>query len=152
MKYIKTQRFFVKKKKKYRMKDGGKEEEGRMEPSTELRGTWRTASDRLVNTCYRIQERSLYFKCFSAHIHIHKPTESWLRLSRQWSQDTWTIKHNSPFLEENLTASWTSATLFGNVSKRCPWPSQPIEGEVTELRGPWGGGCLPSSTMWQPEG
>lgn len=71
MKYIKTQRLFVKKKKKYRMKDGGKKgkREGWSHP--ELRGIGRTASDSLVNTYYRIQEKNLYLKCFlSTHTHV----------------------------------------------------------------------------------
>lgn len=43
--------------------DERREKEGRLELPTELRGTWRAASDSLV-ICYRVQERSLYLKCF----------------------------------------------------------------------------------------
>lgn len=53
------------------MKDGGKKgkREGWSHP--ELRGIGRTASDSLVNTYYRIQEKDLYLKCFlSTHTHV----------------------------------------------------------------------------------
>lgn len=70
MKYIKTQRLFVKKK-KYRMKDGGKKGKREEWRHPELRGIRRTASDSLVNTYYRIQEKNLYLKCFlSTHTHV----------------------------------------------------------------------------------
>lgn len=72
MKYIKTQRLFVKKKKKDRMKDGGKKgkREGWSHPQS-LRGIGCTASDSLVNTYYRIQEKNLYLKCFlSTRTHV----------------------------------------------------------------------------------
>lgn len=115
-----------------------------MEPSMELRATWHIASASLVNTCYRIQEKSLYFKCFLS-TYTNQP-RSWLRWSSQWSLDTWTIKCNCPFLEDNITIYEPQLPHMGNVSKRCPRPSQPLDGLVTELRGPWGGDCLSSST------
>lgn len=48
-----------------------------MEPSTELRGTRRTASDSLVNTYYRIQEKNLYLKCFlSTYTYVYANPEA----------------------------------------------------------------------------
>lgn len=56
------------------MKDGGKKgkREGWSHP--ELRGIGRTASDSLVNTYYRIQEKICTLSVSSAHTHTCKPT------------------------------------------------------------------------------
>lgn len=53
------------------MKDGGKKGKREEWSHPELRGIGRTASDSLVNTYYRIQEKNLYLKCFlSTHTHV----------------------------------------------------------------------------------
>lgn len=120
-----------------------------MEPSMELRATWHIASASFVNTCYRIQEKSLYLKCFLS-TYTNEP-RSWPKWNSQWSLDTWTIKCNCSFLEDNITIHEPQLPPMGNVSKRRPGLSQPMDGLVTELRGSLRRWLSFKLNMWQSQ-
>lgn len=91
MKYIKTQRLFVKKKKRRK--------EGWMKASTDLRGPWCTASDSLVKRLLLNSREELVLQClFSTYTHTWaNPKPGW-GVGSKLSGDTWTIGCNSPTL------------------------------------------------------
>lgn len=124
------------------MKDRGKREGWSCPRSWELPDTlhWPVLSTPAIES-----KRKACTLSVSSNKHESQP-RNWLRWSSQWSLDTWTIKCNCLFLEENITIREPQLPHMGNVSKRCPWLSQPMDGLVTELRGPWGGDSLSSST------
>lgn len=72
---------------------------------------------------------------FIKHIYIHvSPPRTWLRVRSKQSQDTWTIKCNSPYLKENPTVLQTCYLVWAIWLKMplaesaCGWLSHWTEG------------------------
>lgn len=135
------------KKKKYRMKDGGKKgkREGWSHPQS-----WEVpdALHRTVLSTLIIESkrRICTLSVSSAHIHTCKPTWKLAKvnyLTSQWSQDIWTIECNSPFLEDSLTISQITATSSG----QCIW-RMPLAKSAYRWLSHWTEGSL---RRWQPE-
>lgn len=122
MKYIKTQSLFVKKERnkqrKKERKRKEKERNERMEPSTELRSAWRTASASLVKRLLLNSRGELVPYMFIQYIYIHvSPPRAWLR---QVTSNLRTLEPSTatlPLWRRILLFPEAQLPCLGNVAK-----------------------------------